>query len=144
MSTVEPRPYPGAPAYWRRHFVPPVLEPGDPTILLVDEPVTIYGYAERSPYAEDQAAERDAWRTHRAFMAWCFSPLCPEGEIGFVPLSDVEEITAEEFAAARGAGWPQLSPSQANGSTAPSSPSPSPQGEAPSRAESPSPTRSET
>jgi len=61
------------------------------------EVLTIWGYAWASPYAEDEAAERYAWERSRGFCAWCFSELEPNGELGFVPQSEVTEVTREEL-----------------------------------------------
>jgi hypothetical protein len=113
-APTEPRPFPGAPEYFRRLYVPP--EPAEGVVYLVDEPLLIYGIGRTSDYAEDRALEREAWRDSQVFMAWCWSPLCPEGEPGLIRLADVSPITADEFAAARDAGWPQA-PSSAGSSS---------------------------
>jgi hypothetical protein len=105
-APTEPRPFPGAPEYFRQLYVPPETGRAD-VIVLVDEPLVIYGIAQTSPYPEDHEYERQVWREHQGFMAWCFSPLCPEGEPGTVALADVVAIPAEEFTGARDAGWPQ-------------------------------------
>lgn len=68
-------------------------------------PITIYGYSVTSPYSEDQDTERFSWLERQSFLAWCYSTMEPRGEIGFVPLSEVHEISREEFEAAAAASW---------------------------------------
>ena len=81
--------WPGAPRYFVRNW-------GD---------LTIWGFACRSSFAEDEPQERASWEQQRAFMAWCFSEVEPDGELGFVRESDVSEISEGEFWLARQGGW---------------------------------------
>lgn len=98
---------PAPPRYSKRIWTGPVYGATRPT---PDAPLTIYVEAIRSTFPEDWPSEREAWRARRAFMGRCYSVVEPEGEIGFTALSDVVEISAEEFrgamAALRGRGLP--------------------------------------
>ena len=109
--SVEPNPRPGAPRYWRRVWNPPgsgtTRDVGGVLVVKPEVPeggLVIYGYGRQSAYAEDRPAEDNAWRNGR-FSAECFSQTCPEGEWGSVPLAEVQEITLDEFEAARARGW---------------------------------------
>jgi hypothetical protein len=59
--------------------------------------LTIYGYASRSSIKEDWTLEDEAWDRRQAFPAVCVSEVEKDGEYGFVPLSEVAEITEEQF-----------------------------------------------
>jgi hypothetical protein len=105
-------PYPGAPAFFvraydlGRSFVAAFEHPDaqgrrDLIIQRLYGPdagiLPIWGFACRSEYAEDAASEKWAFEQNRSFLAWCFSSMEPRGEIGFVPLDEVVEVSREEF-----------------------------------------------
>jgi hypothetical protein len=108
-------PYPGSPPFFKRYYntlnVPLVQSPldgaqhGAETIITPQMAIMIYGYSCRSPYPEDSAAEAIAWDRSKAFPSVCFSEVEPEGEYGFTPMSQVLEISREEFDKARERGW---------------------------------------
>jgi hypothetical protein len=100
---------PGAPAYflriWDTTDIPELqIHDGQAIITPRFENLRIYGFHARSRYTEDREDEPRLWRLGR-FPAWCFSTEVPEGEPGFVSASDVQEISMEEFEAARRRGW---------------------------------------
>ena len=94
----------GQPLYFVRRYVGPPERPGVFSLVAPGETLMIYGYSFRLT-GSDAAVAQDAWKRHRRFMAWCSSAREP-GEMGFVPLDDVEEITREQYEAAAEAGWP--------------------------------------
>lgn len=111
----------GAPEFFRRVWdttgVPPVRTVGDEDPIaratgkqmVVITPQTgrliIFGRLTPSPYPEDVRQEKRAWEQRGSFPAHNYSVLCPDGEYGMVPVSDVEPITEAEFNAARERGW---------------------------------------
>jgi hypothetical protein len=99
-TPIKPRAFDGAPAYFRRSSSRTMSALG-----VAGGPLTIYGVADMYSYPEDREIERDMWEKRGTFGARCFSTPCPDGEFGYVPASDVEVITGEEFAAVRDAGW---------------------------------------
>jgi hypothetical protein len=73
---------PSVPAYFKRRW-----EHG------LNAPLTIYGRAIRSTFKEDWPTEKRAWELKELFMSECWSTATPEPELGFQPLSEVEEIS---------------------------------------------------
>jgi hypothetical protein len=112
MNAPDPKtvtPHEGAPRFFRRVWDPGIYDTGGnqwgmPVIQIAMEPITIYGYAAMSPYIEDHEVEERVW-ARGDFGAWCFSVAEVNGEWGFTPLEDVEEISEEEFNAARERGF---------------------------------------
>lgn len=108
--------FPGAPPFWKRIWNPvhagTVREEiigGHPfTVHTPDVPkggLVIYGYSARSRFEEDHRYENMRWKAREEFPSYCFSIREPDGEYGFTPLSEVEEISEEEFDEARKRGW---------------------------------------
>jgi hypothetical protein len=100
----------GQPLFFRRRYggnpQPPREESGMVHVSLEpDNPIWIYGYSIRLTGSDAHAAQ-DAWDRRLAFYAYCYSPMCPRGEPGFVPAIDVEPITREAFEYAAAEGWP--------------------------------------
>jgi hypothetical protein len=109
-STVEP--YPGAPRFFVRAWDTRLagisgarFDEATGKLVLEDfEPLmpgggilAIWGFAARSPYAEDLPQERFAFDQRRSFCAWCYSEMEPNGELGFVPLDEIVEVGRDEF-----------------------------------------------
>lgn len=100
----ERSPY-GAPAFFKYVWNPDNVQ-GSGHTYIAPGPVAIWGFSHKSTYAEDARVERSAWQYNRAFPGMCFSVLTPEGEYGFSHMSNgIEEISRDEFEAARARGW---------------------------------------
>lgn len=104
--------HPDVPLYFVRSWGGPADQPGqlpdnvlDTRMYFKDAALMIYGYAIVSQYEEDGDYEQQAWNNRRNFLSYCFSEIEPSGEMGFTCADDVQEITEEEFAAARERGW---------------------------------------
>lgn len=102
----EVKPYPGAPRFFAR-----IYDLSQSYFMGVDragnaemsrpygtefQPLEIIGFAAMSTYPEDKPLERTAFENGH-FMAWCFSRMEPQGEYGFVPLSECREINEPEL-----------------------------------------------
>ena len=87
-------PWPGAPRCFKRVWDP---EPSPlPYVITIPGPILIYGYACQSTFPEDKPVEREGWE-NGSFMAWCFSHEFPDPEIGFVPVTEITEVTEDEL-----------------------------------------------
>jgi hypothetical protein len=67
--------------------------------------LVIYGYAIVSEYPEDLKNLQAIWSLKKSFLAVCFSPACPLGEMGMTIFG--ETISKEDFMDAAEKGWPQ-------------------------------------
>lgn len=101
--------YPGAPKYWKRSYTTtdtPEVQHTDHAVIITPQfdNLMIYGFSVKSPYEEDAPYEALTFGRGR-FPGYCFSVVSPDGEYGTTPLSEVEEITEQEFNEARERGW---------------------------------------
>lgn len=99
----EHSPFPGVPKFFRRDYdqrgAEVLTQAHGVTMynLTAGERLTIYGYSIRSPYPEDHAVEERSYKHLRTFFSMCFSVKVPDGEVGFTPLDEVQEISQAEF-----------------------------------------------
>jgi hypothetical protein len=79
---------------------------GHPAVLITPQHgrLTIYGRFAASPYAEDRRVELRDLHNGRIHGEW-FSTVCPQGELGTQPLSELTVISAEEFSEAYQRNW---------------------------------------
>lgn len=107
---------PPPPAFSKRTWTGPIYMPipASAAALVEEMGLVIYVKLFRSRYAEDWPKEAEVWGARRAFPSFCYSLVEPEGEYGFTPLSEVTEISAEEFEGAmaglRSGRWPGKGP----------------------------------
>lgn len=59
--------------------------------------LAICGFSIKSTFEEDWKLEEEAYERSGTFMAWNYSVMSPEGELGFVPFTEVAVISQEEF-----------------------------------------------
>lgn len=108
-SPEEAVPYPGSPRFFKRMYdttgIPFVQEIEDLRYVTPQMNIVIYGYSCRSNFQEDFDKEDQVWGRRQAFPSVCFSEVVPEGEYGFTPLGEAEEISEGEFKEAQAKGW---------------------------------------
>ncbi len=92
-------PFPDVPHYFKHLWDPATLDKGGLVADVIAPKMMIYGRSIRSEFEEDRSHE-ESDHQRGAFLARCFSENCPEGEVGFMWIKAVEEITEDEFNAA--------------------------------------------
>jgi hypothetical protein len=98
---------------WDTKGVPYTQEFEDTVIITPQfDNLVIYGRHVTSPYPEDnRLMERNP---SRILGEW-FSVVCPEGEVGTVPVETCTIISAEEFSAAYARDWQEVEHGNGNG-----------------------------
>lgn len=99
--------FPGVPAYFKRWTLDPFGN---------HERLIVYGFSARSRYPEDHPQEDEAFRENQFFPSVGFSINEPNGEYGFTPLTDVIEITRDEFLNAQRRHWRESDDTTLDGS----------------------------
>jgi hypothetical protein len=88
----------------RRRDIPEQAQGEGVPVPMASEPLVIYGRKIDSRYPEDQEYLR-LLETQDCIFTESFSVAAPTGEIGSHPVRELEEISREEFEAARERGW---------------------------------------